>query len=155
MSKIEIPKYTLGEELLNAISHGVGALLGIAGLVLTIVFSKTPLAVVSSAIYGTTLIILYTISCLYHSFSPKIKAKNVFRVLDHCSVYLLIFGTYMPYLLLVVKGALGWTLWGILLAMTILGIVLNCVDIEKFKKFSMISYIAMGWVIILSIKRSI
>lgn len=152
MSRIEIPKYTLVEELLNAISLGVGALLGIAGLVLAIVFSKTPLAVVSSAIYGSTLIILYTISCLYHSFSPKIKAKKVFRVLDHCSVYLLIFGTYMPYLLLVVKGALGWTLWEILLAMTILGIVLNCVDIEKFKKFSMISYIAMGWVIILSFK---
>lgn len=78
------------------------------------------------------------------SFSPKIKAKKVFRVLDYCSVNL----TYMPYLLLVVKGALGWNLWGILLAMTILGIVLNCVAIEKFKKFS----IAMGWVIILSFK---
>lgn len=76
MSKIEIPKYTLGEELLNTISHGVGALLGIAGLVLAIVFSKTPLAVVSSTIYGSTLIILYTISCLYLVFLLRLKLKK-------------------------------------------------------------------------------
>ena len=153
MSKIEIPKYTLGEELVSAISHGIGALLGIAALVLSVVYAKTPIAIVSSAIYGTTLIVLYTISCLYHSFSPKIAAKKVFRVLDHCSIYLLIFGTYMPYLLVLIKGALGWTLWGILLALSIIGIVLNCVSLEKFKKFSMFSYIGMGWIIIFSFKK--
>ena len=114
MNKIDIPKYSLAEELISSISHGIGALLGIAALVLSVVFSNKPVAIVSSAIYGASLIILYTISCLYHSFSPNIKAKKVFRVLDHDSIYLLIFGTYMPYLLVTLGGSKGWILWGIM-----------------------------------------
>ena len=150
MSKIEIPEYSLGEELVSSISHGIGALLGIAALVLSVVFSKNPIAIVSSAIYGITLIILYLISCLYHSFSPRIKAKKVFRVLDHDSIYLLIFGTYMPYLLVSIGGSKRWTLWGILLGLSILGIVFNSINLEKFKNVSLISYILMGWIIIFS-----
>ena len=150
MSKIEIPEYSLGEELVSSISHGIGALLGIAALVLSVVFSKNSITIVSSAIYGITLIILYLISCLYHSFSPRIKAKKVFRVLDHDSIYLLIFGTYMPYLLVSIGGFKGWTLWGILLGLSILGIVFNSVNLEKFKNVSLISYILMGWIIIFS-----
>ena len=150
MSKIEIPEYSLGEELVSSISHGIGALLGIAALVLSVVFSKNPITIVSSAIYGITLIILYLISCLYHSFSPRIKAKKVFRVLDHDSIYLLIFGTYMPYLLVSIGGSKGWTLWGILLGLSILGIVFNSINLEKFKNVSLISYILMGWIIIFS-----
>lgn len=152
MSKIEIPEYSLGEELVSSISHGIGALLGIAALVLSVVFSKNSITIVSSAIYGITLIILYLISCLYHSFSPRIKAKKVFRVLDHDSIYLLIFGTYMPYLLVSIGGFKGWTLWGILLGLSILGIVFNSVNLEKFKNVSLISYILMGWIIIFSFK---
>lgn len=150
MSKIEIPEYSLGEELVSSISHGIGALLGIAALVLSVVFSKNSITIVSSAIYGITLIILYLISCLYHSFSPRIKAKKVFRVLDHDSIYLLIFGTYMPYLLVSIGGSKGWTLWGILLGLSILGIVFNSINLEKFKNISLISYILMGWIIIFS-----
>jgi len=152
MSKIEIPEYSLGEELVSSISHGIGALLGIAALVLSVVFSKNSITIVSSAIYGITLIILYLISCLYHSFSPRIKAKKVFRVLDHDSIYLLIFGTYMPYLLVSIGGSKGWTLWGILLGLSILGIVFNSINLEKFKNVSLISYILMGWIIIFSFK---
>ena len=152
MSKIEIPEYSLGEELVSSISHGIGALLGIAALVLSVVFSKNSITIVSSAIYGITLIILYLISCLYHSFSPRIKAKKVFRVLDHDSIYLLIFGTYMPYLLVSIGGFKGWTLWGILLGLSILGIVFNSINLEKFKNVSLISYILMGWIIIFSFK---
>lgn len=152
MSKIEMPEYSLGEELISSISHGIGALLGITALVLSVVFSKNPITIVSSAIYGTTLIILYLISCLYHSFSPRIKAKKVFRVLDHDSIYLLIFGTYMPYLLVSIGGSKGWTLWGILLGLSILGIVFNSINLEKFKNISLISYILMGWIIIFSFK---
>lgn len=152
MSKIEIPEYSLGEELVSSISHGIGALLGIAALVLSVVFSKNSITIVSSAIYGITLIILYLISCLYHSFSPRIKAKKVFRVLDHDSIYLLIFGTYMPYLLVSIGGSKGWTLWGILLGLSILGIVFNSINLEKFKNISLISYILMGWIIIFSFK---
>lgn len=152
MSKIEIPEYSLGEELVSSISHGIGALLGIAALVLSVVFSKNSITIVSSAIYGITLIILYLISCLYHSFSPRIKAKKVFRVLDHDSIYLLIFGTYMPYLLVSIGGTKGWILWGILLGLSILGIVFNSINLEKFKNVSLISYILMGWIIIFSFK---
>lgn len=152
MSKIEIPEYSLGEELVSSISHGIGALLGIAALVLSVVFSKNSITIVSSAIYGITLIILYLISCLYHSFSPRIKAKKVFRVLDHDSIYLLIFGTYMPYLLVSIGGTKGWILWGILLGLSILGIVFNSINLEKFKNISLISYILMGWIIIFSFK---
>ena len=138
MEKVNIPKYSLSEELISSISHGIGALLGIAALVLSVVFSHKPISIVSSAIYGCSLIILYTISCLYHSFSPRIGAKKVFRILDHDSIYVLIFGTYMPYLLVALGGAKGWTLWGILLGLTIIGIVLNSINLEKFKNISLI-----------------
>jgi len=152
MKKIEIPKYSLGEELVSAITHGIGALLGIAALVLSIVFSSTPISIVSCSIYGSTLIILYTISCLYHSFSPNIGAKKVFRILDHSSIYLLIFGTYMPYLLVLIGGIKGWIIWGIMLLLTILGILLNTINLEKYKKISMVLYLFMGWMIIFTIK---
>ena len=152
MNKIEIPKYSLGEELISSISHGIGALLGIAALVLSVVFSNEPITIVSSAIYGATLIVLYLVSCLYHSFSVKIMAKKIFRVLDHDSIYLLIFGTYMPYLLVSIGGIKGWILFSILALLSILGIVLNSINLEKFKNISLISYILMGWIIVFSFK---
>lgn len=104
---IRIPKYTLGEELISAISHGVGTGLGITALVLCVVKSAihhNPYAVVSSCLYGATLIILYLISTLYHSFKPSIGAKRVFRIFDHCSIFLLIFGTYAPFTLVTLNG---------------------------------------------------
>ena len=152
--KIIIPKYTLGEEITNAIIHGIGALLGIAALVLCVVFSAihgNPYAVVSSSIYGATLIILYTISCLYHSLKVN-NAKRVFRIIDHCSIYLLIAGTYTPYTLVTLNGTIGWITFGIIWASAILGITLNAINLDKFKKFSMILYLAMGWMIIFSFK---
>lgn len=107
--KLTIPKYTLSEELISAISHGIGTLLSIAALVLTVVASAkhhNAIAVVSSALYGTMLIILYTMSTLYHSFKPTCRAKKVFRVFDHCSIFLLIFGSYTPYVLVALNGTL-------------------------------------------------
>lgn len=154
LCKIEIPKYTLGEELLNAISHGVGTLLSIAVLVLCVVFSaihNDVYAIVSSAIYGSMSIILYTCSTLYHSFKVN-NAKRVFRIIDHCSIYLLIAGTYTPYCLVALPKPLGWTVFGIIWACAILGIVLNSVNLKKYKRFSMVLYIIMGWMIILTIK---
>lgn len=152
---INIPKYTLGEELINAISHGIGAGLGIAALVLCIVRSAmhhNAYAVVSSAIYGTSLIILYIISTLYHSFRPTRKVKKVFRILDNCSIFLLIFGTYTPVALVTLNGVIGWIIFSVILACAILGIVLNSVNLEKYKKFSMICYIIMGWMIVIAFK---
>lgn len=152
--KIEIPKYTLGEEITNAILHGVGALLSIAALVLCVVFAaihRDVYAVVSSCIYGSTLIILYTMSCLYHSFKVN-NAKRVFRIIDHCSIFLLIAGTYTPYTLVSLNGALGWTMFGVIWGSAIIGIILNAIDMTKFKKLSMILYIAMGWAVIFTFK---
>ncbi|WP_276797052.1 PAQR family membrane homeostasis protein TrhA [Ruminococcus champanellensis] len=147
-------KYTLGEELFNAITHGIGALLSVAGCVILLVRChqlSDGVAVVSSAIYGTTLIILYTMSTLYHALANE-KAKAVFRVFDHVTIYLLIAGTYTPYTLACLGGALGWTLFGIVWAAAIVGIVFSSISLRRFQKLSMICYIAMGWVILIAIK---
>ena len=148
-------RYTLGEELINAISHGIGAGLSVAALVLCIVMSAyhhNSAAVVASCLYGSSLIILYTISCLYHSFKSGIKAKKVFQVLDHCSIFLLIFGSYTPVALVTLNGPIGWIIFSFILSASIIGIVLNSINIEKFKKLSMFCYLLTGWTIILAIK---
>jgi len=147
-------KYTLGEELFNAITHGIGALLSVAGCVILLVRCHQlgdGVAAVSSAIYGTTLIILYTMSTLYHALANE-KAKAVFRVFDHVTIYLLIAGTYTPYTLACLGGALGWTLFGIVWTVAIVGIVFSSISLRRFQKLSMICYIAMGWVILIAIK---
>lgn len=153
MNKIELPNYSIGEELINSISHGIGVLFGIAALVLSIVYSNEPIKIISVSLYGITLIILYLVSCLYHSFSSINKAKKIFRILDHDCIYLLILGTNIPYLLISVGGIKGWILFGILLFLTITGIILNSINLEKYKNISLISYILMGWIILLSFKK--
>ena len=153
-AKKALPSYTLGEELINSISHGIGACLSVAALVLCIVqaaVNGTAAGVVGASIYGSTLIILYCMSTLYHAITNK-TARRVFRVFDHTSIYLLIAGTYTPITLVTLKGALGWTLFGVVWGIAVLGIVFNSVNIEKFKAFSMISYIVMGWCCIVGIK---
>ncbi len=148
--KIEVPKYSLGEEIMSAVVHGVGALLSIAALVLCVVFSAkngNTIGVISSIIYGTTLIILYTMSTLYHSLAVN-NAKRVFRIIDHCSIYLLIAGTYTPYTLVALPNPLGIILFSIIWSIAILGIVLNAVNLKKYKVISAISYLVLGWVII-------
>ncbi len=153
----ELPTYTKGEEIFNMTSHIVGGALGIVALVLCVVFAaihKNVYGVVSGAIYGAMMIVLYTMSSIYHGLSPKRKSKKVFQVLDHCSIFLLIAGSYTPFALCTIRQestVAGWTIFGIIWAFAILGIVLNAIDIKKFKVFSMICYLAMGWCIILKI----
>ncbi len=152
--KIIIPNYSLGEELVNSISHGIGALLSIAALVLCVVISAmhgNPTAVVASSIYGSSLIILYTMSTLYHSFKVN-NAKRVFQIIDHCSIFLLISGTYTVFTLVVLGDAVGWTLFAIVWSATILGIICNSININKFKPLSMVLYLAMGWVVVFAFK---
>lgn len=156
MSKkiLKLPSYSLGEELLSSISHGVGTLLGVAALVLCVVRSvqhNDPWAVVASAVYGAALILLYCASTIYHAL-PVGRAKKVFRALDHCNIFLLIAGTYTPYTLVALRGPTGWVLFGIVWAAAILGIVFNAIDVERFKVFSMICYLAMGWVIVFAFR---
>ncbi len=153
-SKITIPKYTLAEELISSISHGIGALLSIAALVLCIVFASlhhNVLGIISSCIYGVSLIILYAMSSLYHAFKPN-KAKRLFRVFDHCSIYLLIAGSYTPYLLLVIGGIRGIIMLIIMWLVSIIGIIGNSINVDKFKKISFPIYLILGWMAVFAIK---
>lgn len=149
MDRISIPKYSLSEELINSISHGIGALLSIAALVLCLVHSTSKIAIVSSAIYGSTMIILYTISCIYHALSPKLKAKKVLRVIDHCNVLLMVAGTYMPVCLSLVGGKIGWITFGIVWTVTIIAVVFNAIDVDKYQWLSVVCNLILGWEILL------
>ena len=148
------PMYTLGEELFNSISHGVGALLSIAALVIlavTTARTSDPLFIFSGCVYGITLILLYVMSTLYHALSHP-GAKAVFRVFDHCSIFLLIAGTYTPYALISLGGVLGWVIFGGIWAAAILGVTLKAISLKRFRIFSAICYVVMGWAIVVVIR---
>ena len=151
-----LPKYTLGEELWNSITHGIGGALGVVSLVLCLLVTipaKNVWGTVSAIIYSITLIILYVNSCVYHGLG-KNNGKRVMRIIDHCSIYLLIAGTYTPYTLVAlrrVSPGWGWSIFGVVWSAGILGIVLNAISIERFKVFSMVCYLAMGWSVIVAI----
>lgn len=149
--KVDLPKYKLSEELMNAISHGVGVLLSIAALVLCIIKSDSGLDLFSSLFYGISSIVLYLMSCLYHSL-PRNNSKRIFRIFDHCSIFLLIAGTYTPCALLMLPGFYKWIIFGFVWACAVIGIILNSIDLRKFKKFSMILYLVMGWCVIFCVK---
>lgn len=152
-----LPTYTKGEEIFNMTSHIVGGALGIVATVLCVVFAAihgNVYGVVSGAIYGVTMIILYTMSSIYHGLSPKRYSKKVFQVLDHCSIFLLIAGSYTPFALCTIRSydpVTGWVIFGVIWFLAILGIVLNSIDLKQFKVFSMICYLLMGWCIIMKI----
>lgn len=151
---VRIPAYSLHEELMNAISHGVGALFAIAALVLCVVKSALhgdPWAVVSSAVYGTTLILMFTLSTIYHALKIN-KAKRVFRVLDHCGVFLVVAGSYTPYTLVTLRGPVGFTIFGIIWAFTILGIVFNALNVDRFIIISAVINLITGWGILAALK---
>jgi len=135
------------EEIANAITHGLGALLAIAGLVLLILFAAikgTAWHVVSFSIFGATAIILYSSSTLYHSFTSE-KVKFLFRKFDHMSIYLLIAGTYTPFCLVTLNGWIGWTLFGLMWGLAVLGILLKAFFTGKNEKLSTFIYVLMGW----------
>ncbi len=152
-----LPPYTKGEEIFNMVSHIAGGALGITATVLLVVFSAIKsgaYAVVSSAIFGATMIILYTMSSIYHGLRPNL-AKKVFQIIDHCSIYLLIAGTYTPFSLCTLREyspALGWTVFGIIWGLAAIGIILNSIDLKSFRIISMVLYIGMGWCIIFTAK---
>jgi hemolysin III len=147
-----LPSYSLSEEIMNAITHGIGVGLAIAGLVVLLVFGRhDALTVVSVSIFGATMIMLYLVSTLYHALGVN-KAKKVFRVFDHCTIFLLIAGTYTPISLLCFGGATGWLMFGIVWGVAALGVVLNAVDLQRFTKFSMACYIGLGWLVVFFFK---
>ncbi|WP_322171242.1 PAQR family membrane homeostasis protein TrhA [Acutalibacter caecimuris] len=147
-----LPRYSLGEEIFSSVSHGVSALLAVGALVLLLVFcDHTPLTVSAVSIYGSTMGLLYTISAIYHGLGLN-RAKKVFRSLDHCTIFLLIAGTYTPITLVGMGGAGGWAMFGVVWAAAVVGVILNAVSVERFKVFSMACYLCMGWVVVLGMR---
>jgi hemolysin III len=146
--------YTLGEEIAHGITHGIGTGLSIAGLILLVVMAiryGNIYHIVSFSVYGATLVMLYLASTLYHSFQHP-TLKQVFRVIDHASIFLLIAGTYTPFLLVAIKGAWGWTLLFIVWGLAILGVSFKTLFIHRFQKLSVLAYILMGWLSVVAIK---
>lgn len=142
------------EELFNAVSHGLGAALAAAGTAVIIFFavrSGEAVNIVSASIYGFSLIFLYLMSTLYHSFR-NYNTKKVFQKFDHCSIFVLIVGSYAPICLSLLGGALGWTIFGVNLFLAALGITANAVNVVKWGKLSLVLYLLMGWSIITAVK---
>ena len=140
-------------ERFNSITHLFGAIMALAGLVIVVVLAARqgdPWKIVSFSIYGTTLFFLYTVSTLYHSLRGK--AKRVFRKLDHYSIYLLIAGTYTPFTLVTLHGGWGWTVFGIIWGLAVLGILLEALPQGKNRVLSVVIYVSMGWLLMVALK---
>ncbi|WP_018930358.1 PAQR family membrane homeostasis protein TrhA [Gracilibacillus lacisalsi] len=143
-------EFSVKEEIANSVTHGIGMALSIAGLVILIVYSSlygTVWHIVSFTLFGVTMVLLYTSSTLLHSLR-KGKAKNVFEILDHSSIYFFIAGSYTPFLLVVVRGWEGWTLFGVIWGLAIGGTIFKAFFVKKFLYFSTILYVLMGWLIV-------
>ncbi len=143
-------RYTLGEEVMNAVTHGVGALLAVAGGTLLIASSASqqdPYKLASSIVYGLSLAMLYLMSTLYHSIASP-RAKAVLRVFDHCSIFLLIAGTYTPFTLVTLRQTGGWGLFGAIWGTAAVGIALNAISLRRFEKLSLLCYVVMGWAVV-------
>ncbi|WP_156288632.1 PAQR family membrane homeostasis protein TrhA [Oceanobacillus salinisoli] len=146
----ETHSFSKGEEIANAVTHGIGAVLSIVGLVMLVVFSSlygTVWHIVSFTIFGTTMVLLYTSSTLVHAL-PQGKAKDLFEIFDHSSIYLFIAGTYTPFTFLVIEGTLGWTLFGIVWGLAVGGIIFKAFFVKKFLFTSTILYVLMGWLVV-------
>lgn len=145
---------TIGEEIANSISHGIGVLIAIGVTPILIIYSipSGTAAIVGASVFGASMIILYLASTLYHAF-PRSKAKEIFKILDHSSIFLLIAGTYTPFTLTVMKGAWGWTLFGIIWGLAIIGVIQKLVGgVLRTSRLSLVLYLAMGWLAIVAIK---
>ncbi len=151
-----LPTYTKGEEIFNMVSHIVGGAFAVTALVACVIVSAlkgSAYGVVTSSIYGATMVLLYCMSSIYHGLRPGI-AKKVLQILDHCTIYLLIAGTYTPILLCAMRPvypAIAWTVFGIEWGCAALAITLTAIDLKQYRVFSMICYIVMGWAIIFAV----
>lgn len=155
-----LPDYTRGEEIFNMVSHIVGGGFGVIACATCVVkafLTGSPYEIVGAFIYGLSMVILYTMSSLYHGLKPEI-AKKVFQIIDHCTIFILIAGTYTPIALSALRPSnpfLGWTVFGVVWGVSALGIVLNAIDLKKYSVLSMILYIVLGWCIVLTGKNCI
>jgi hemolysin III len=143
---------TIGEEIANSVTHGVAAAMSIAALVILVVFAAlrgNAWHVVSCTVFGVTLILLYLASTLYHALPPG-KAKQVFRILDHASIYLLIAGTYTPFTLVTLRGPWGWSIFGVVWTLAVAGVVFQSLLIGRLPALSTTVYVLMGWVVVIA-----
>jgi len=148
------PNYTRGEETANQLTHALGIVFGVAGLVLLVVFSLRngdAWHVVSTAIFGAMLVLLYTASTLYHSFKAE-RTKHLLQKFDHAAIFLLIAGTYTPFVLVTLRGPWGWSLFGVVWGLAILGVVLKFWFAGRFRMVSTLIYLVMGWLVMIAIK---
>ena len=154
MKQTNIIQYSSNEEIANSITHGIGAALSIAGLTLLVVLAVIygdAWRVVSFSVYGSTLVLLYLASTLYHSVQHP-KVKPILRIFDHAAIYLLIAGTYTPFTLVSMRGVWGWTIFGIVWALALAGIVFKLFFIGRFENLSTVAYVLMGWVVVIAFK---
>ena len=153
--KKESRRYSLGEEVFNAVSHGVGALLGVVGASVLVTLAACfadGVTVAACLVYGLSLVLLYTMSTLYHAF-PTAGLKDLFRIFDHSTIYLLIAGSYTPFCLILLRGTeKGKVIFAALWAAAVVGVVLNAISVEKFKYLSLILYVVMGWAAVFAIR---
>ncbi|MEJ9210934.1 PAQR family membrane homeostasis protein TrhA [Bacillus smithii] len=144
--------YSKNEEIANSITHGIGALFSIAALVMLIVYSSShggALHIVCFTLFGATMLLLYLSSTIVHSLPPG-KAKRLFEIFDHSSIYFFIAGTYTPFALLAIKGWLGWTLFGIVWGIAVGGTIFKCFFVNKYLYTSTLLYVAMGWLVVVA-----
>lgn len=158
LSERVLPDYTKGEEIFNMVSHIVGGALGIAFLVLGVIFAAIggdPYSLAGAIVYGISVVLLYTMSSIYHGLLPGRTSKKVMQILDHCTIFILIAGTYTPISLAAIRRispVTGWVLFGVVWAVSALGITLNAIDLKRYKKFSIVCYIALGWCVLLTLR---
>jgi hemolysin III len=142
------------EETINAWTHGLGALLSLAGLAVLVVMASRhgdAWHIVSCSIYGATLVLLFASSTLYHSFRSE-RVKHIFRIVDHASIYLLIAGTYTPFVLVNLRGKWGWSLFGVIWGLALAGIIFQIFFVSRFRIVQTLIYLAMGWLVVIAIK---
>lgn len=155
----QLPDYTRGEEIFNMVSHIVGGGVAVAATAACLIMAllhRNWVGLLCVPIYGGSMIALYAMSSIYHGLHPQLRAKKVFQVLDHCTIYFMIAGTYTPFTLCALRQispALGWGIFGGVWALAALGITLNAIDLRRYRVISMILYLAMGWCIIFTAPR--
>ena len=151
---MEKEAYSRKEELANSITHGVGIALSLAALVILVSFASMqgdPWKIVSFSIYGASLVVLYTASTLYHSFS-NVKVKHYLKIFDHAAIYLLIAGTYTPFMLVMLRESIGWILFGVVWLLALIGMCFKLFFAGRFNVLSTIIYLLMGWMVAIAFK---
>ena len=154
MTSYSKPRYSIGEEIANSVTHGVGVVLSIGGLAVLTAFASVlgnAWHIVSSSIYGATLILLYASSTLYHSIQLP-RVKHILQVIDHSAIFLLIAGTYTPFTLVTLRGAWGWTIFGVVWGLAVTGIIFQVTRLRKWPVISLALYVGMGWAVIVATK---